>query len=198
MDVGNCMTSAAPIIIVSDIFGYNDYLKQLIADCHFSSAVTIIDPYNRRGLKFDGQADAYECFNCNGGLDALTFKVKTFVSTLTQPSFLIGFSAGASAIWRVLVDSEHADMIEGGLCFYPGQIRHHLDLTPLSPVELIFPCHEAHFDLQPVIESVRLLPNTLCQQLDAQHGFMNRQLVEFDKGIYSEFCQNLSQKKGSD
>lgn len=191
------MTAATPVIIVSDIFGHNDYLKQLIADCRFSSAVTIVDPYDGRCLEFDGQTDAYECFTHNGGLDALTCKVKTLISTLSQPCFLIGFSAGASAIWRVLADSEHADMIEGGLCFYPGQIRYHLDLTPLSPVELIFPSHEAHFDLQPVMELVRLLPNTLCQQLDAQHGFMNRQLVEFDEGIYNEFCQNLSQKKGS-
>ena len=192
------MAAVTPIIIVSDIFGHNDYLEQLIADCHFTFAVTIIDPYDGRCLKFDGQADAYECFNRHGGLDALTSKVKLVVATLKQPCFLIGFSAGASAVWRVLADNDYADLIERGLCFYPGQIRHHLSLTPLSPVELIFPSHETHFDLQPVIESVRLLPNTLCQQLDAQHGFMNRQLVEFDEGTYNEFCQNLSQKKGSD
>ncbi|WP_435276453.1 hypothetical protein ACMAZF_05545 [Psychrobium sp. nBUS_13] len=79
------MASATQIIIVSDIFGHNDYLKQLIADCRFSATVTIVAPYDGRCLKFDGQADAYECFNCNGGLDALTFKVKTLISTLSQP-----------------------------------------------------------------------------------------------------------------
>ncbi|OIQ48260.1 MAG: hypothetical protein BM565_02480 [Gammaproteobacteria bacterium MedPE] len=192
------MNPASPIIIVSDIFGHNDYLTQFIADCKLSSVANVIDPYSGRSLQFDGQVDAYDCFTRHGGLDALTRKVKQVVSTLTQPCFLIGFSAGASAVWRVLADNDCADMIEGGLCFYPGQIRHHLTLAPLSPVELIFPSHETHFELQPVIESVRLLPNTQCQQLDVQHGFMNRQLVAFDEGNYNELCQNLSQKKGSD
>jgi len=69
------------------------------------------------------------------------------VIELSQPdSRLIGFSIGASIIWR-LSEKVSARSVKDAICFYGSQIRNYTDINPQFQIELIFPQSEPHFDI---------------------------------------------------
>ncbi|MCG7530222.1 hypothetical protein MHM98_02480 [Psychrobium sp. MM17-31] len=179
-------------IIATDIFGRNQFLLQFIQDCQLPADTLIVDPYLGIEHQFASQEQAYQCFIDNGGLDAYIASLSQILVNQTEPCRLIGFSAGASAIWRVLANDSSAAHVEKALCFYPGRIRHYQGLVPLKPLTIVFPAKEAHFDLAPVIEKVSNKEMVSARQLPLAHGFMNRQLSVFDEAAYWHYVKEIS------
>lgn len=182
------------IVIAPDIFGITPSLNQLVKKLSKQADVAIIDPYHGEEMGFKDEQQAYQAFLDEGGLDVYTEQLKIILTYIEQPVVLIGFSAGASALWR-LTDKKlglHASHFIG---FYPGQIRYYLDVEPHIPTTLLMPKQEAHFDLQAVINQLPV-SDTLCiTQFDLAHGFMNPISGGYDKQTSAAMEKLISDTK---
>lgn len=110
----------------------------------------------------------------------------------------MGFSAGAAATYKALndfsSDSEQMKTIRHLIGFYPGQIRHHLDITPGCPVTLVFPRSEQHFDLDKVIDSLAKKANIRCIRAPFAHGFMNPLSASYHKRAAAHYYRQLNRE----
>ena len=168
-------------ILVTDIFGENNWTDNLMASWRLGSGseyqFEVISPYNHR-TSFECESDAYQAFVEAGGMEALIEKLSTHLRRLAEEKVesvtLVGFSAGAAAIWCLAAQSFDFK-INHVIGFYPGQIRRYLDLAPNYPVSLFFPNEEAHFELPAVIDELKGRPNCRLWQNELPHGFVNPQ-----------------------
>jgi dienelactone hydrolase len=191
------MPAQVPTILLTDIFGINEHLLSFIDDSGLAGHVDIVEPYNGQQFAFETQQQAYDAFIAHGGLDRYTETLRQTLFNKQCPHQLLGFSAGGSAVWRVL--DESADVIKNvssAMCFYPGQIRHFITLQPKVDVTLVFPAFESHFDVKPVIKQLKEKSKVLCIETDYEHGFMNAQLPAFEAQGYKGFVTSLKHKKG--
>lgn len=169
--------------MVTDIFGLTDHLLKLqkrINDSGYDCEV--VDPYLGVNRQLTSEPLAYQTFMAECGHEHYCDLVKSKVEASNSPNVVIGFSAGASAVWKILDKVKH-DAILHFIGFYPSQIRHHLDVCPSSPVSLIFPAVEAHFDVNAVIEHLSQKPLVMISLTQYFHGFIN-----FYSSAYNELA----------
>jgi dienelactone hydrolase len=167
------------VIITTDIFGTTPYIKQLAENLSAQAlSVSVIDPYHNNEQHFTSEQQAYTAFTQQCGIEGYISLLRQALSDVTQSCVIIGFSAGAASAWKAL-DGLKDHQIQHMLGFYPGQIRHYLDVTPSCPVTLVFPCSEAHFDLVAVIRQVEKIDAVVCYKTQYQHGFMNPSSLNF-------------------
>jgi dienelactone hydrolase len=179
------------IILVTDIFGLTDHLlgfQQRITksgvDCD------IVDPYLGVNRQLTSEPLAYQTFMAECGHEHYCDLVKSKVEAANSP-VVIGFSAGASAAWKVLDKVSH-DAVLHFIGFYPSQIRHHVDVCPSSPVSLIFPAVETHFDVNAVIEHLSQKPLVMISQTQYCHGFINYYSSAYDEVASAQYIKLLS------
>ena len=175
-------------LIVSDVFGRTKALEKIASE--LSCAVDIFDPYGATNVNFKNESEAYSYFTAEVGLDKYTERLKKVIQTFSAQHNLIGFSVGASAIWRVSAQVEQK-YISSATCFYGSQIRYHKNIHPTFPVHLIFPAAEEHFSVSKLITDLSGRKNTQIQQVSFNHGFMNRHSKNYDQSGYSQFMQRL-------
>jgi hypothetical protein len=110
---------------------------------------------------------------------------------ITHPDIkqVVGFSAGAAAIYKSMFD--HSSNNINLILFYPSQIRHFLNNHPSSPCHIIFPKSEPHFSLPDVIKRLKQQSNIRIEQNTYQHGFMNKTSKAFNQNAYNHYCQML-------
>lgn len=168
------------IILVSDVFGITPALLTLNDEL---GANFIIDPYQGKQMGFNNETDAYSYFITSVGLDSYVAEVIKVLTLLDCQTTLIGFSVGASAIWKVSESDEH-NMIKEAVCFYGSQIRNFTQIAPCFTIKLVFPKNEPHFDVVKLIEKLKNKPNVKTTQIDYLHGFMNYYSTNFDKVGY--------------
>lgn len=89
-------------LIVSDIFGKTKHLSELARA--ISSDYEIFAPYSGEEIAFSSEKSAYVYFMSNVGLDNYTNTLKKYVASFSKPVCLVGFSIGASAIWKLSGD----------------------------------------------------------------------------------------------
>ncbi|PSU26049.1 hypothetical protein C9I99_26860 [Photobacterium lutimaris] len=166
------------IVIVTDIFGLCESIDNLIKHlAHYMINPVVIEPYQGMRYNFLSEQDAYEAFIEQCGHD----KYFSFVSkslSIEKPELIIGFSAGASAVWR----ASNLDNLDcrGAICFYPAQIRNHLDIKPKIPLKVVFPCTERAFDVLDISNRVSSYENVNTDITLFQHGFMNNRSAAYD------------------
>lgn len=181
------------IVFVTDIFGESSWTDNFSTSFSDSAEFHVISPYSTR-LDLADEKDAYQAFTVSGGIEAYVSKVKARLFSMPKEHTLfIGFSAGAAALWKVLADNNVANENSHFIGLYPGQIRHYLDLEPQIDTSLIFPISEQHFDLTPVLSSLRGKANTRIWQNALQHGFVNPSSDNFHLQASQEvvgWCQN--------
>jgi len=182
------------IIIASDIFGITPSLNALVKKLSKQADVAIIDPYHGEEMDFNDEQQAYQEFNDEGGMDAYTEQLKIIMTYIEQPVILLGFSAGASALWR-LVDKELDLAANHFIGFYPGQIRHYLDVVPHIATTLIMPQQEAHFDVDDVIEQLPTDDLLSVTQYQQAHGFMNPKSAGYDAKACARFEKLIGDAK---
>ncbi|MFY8275365.1 hypothetical protein AAEU32_14670 [Pseudoalteromonas sp. SSDWG2] len=177
-------------VIVSDIFGYTDALQQLADGL---DAQLIIDPYDGKCQHFANEQCAYQCFSEHMSIQRYSEKIAQSLMAVQQPVSLLGFSAGASAIWQYVCDMPHTDlpMISGALLFYPGQIRYLLDKQPQVTTNIIFAHTERHFNVSEVMATLDTKKQTEVHSVQALHGFMNPHSDNFDKQVYDTVMHGL-------
>ena len=178
-------------IIVSDIFGRTSALEK-IAEV-LPGYVDILDPYDSKYMGFSNEAEAYACFSSEVGLDTYAEKLSGIIAAQPKEIDLLGFSVGASAIWKIS-NQEESKNISSALCFYGSQIRDYIDITPKFPVRLIFPSSESHFLVSELIHSLEGKENVEIHRAEFLHGFMDSHSENFDQRGYDQFLKILKSK----
>ena len=90
------------ILLATDIFGITDAVESLSKRLNVvCESVQILDPYGAKRMNFQDEDQAYEAFNQLCGLEAYaTLCAKALEARLDEDLVMIGFSMGASAIWK--------------------------------------------------------------------------------------------------
>lgn len=180
-------------IIVSDIFGRTADLEHL-ADALSSPSITVtlLDPYEGQYMAFGTEAEAYDFFQSNVGLDGYEKILMGTIKHADEDLLLIGFSVGASAVWS-LSNKKIWGKNTKAICFYGSRIRHLLHVTPKIEIELFFPDHEPHFDVDQLVARLSEKSNVTCVKIEFLHGFMNKKSINYNKTGALEYLQLLKE-----
>jgi hypothetical protein len=170
------------IILVSDVFGKTPALVKLSEELN---ANVIVDPYDGINMDFKNEAEAYSYFIDKVGLDTYLSKLLEITTSISSVTSLIGFSIGASVIWR-LSENSSAKNISRGVCYYGSQIRNFKEVNPLFEVELIFPKMETHFDVLQLQSELSKKQKVKTMKVDCLHGFMNFYSTNYNEVAYQE------------
>ncbi|MEP0355080.1 hypothetical protein [Paraglaciecola sp.] len=170
------------MILVSDVFGKTPALIKLSEELN---AKVIVDPYNGMNMNFKNEAEAYSYFIEHVGLEEYLSKLLKMTESLESISSLIGFSIGASIIWK-LSEKLSVKNIERGICYYGSQIRNFKDINPSFEVELIFPKKEDHFDVLELQTELSRKQNVKIIKTPYLHGFMNLYSTNYSQKGYIE------------
>lgn len=185
------------LLILPDIFGMTPALERLARDLGAAlatlpgvaatPAIEILDPYGN-GKNFDDEALAYAYFISHLDIPEYAGLIRNRLAGASMPTTLLGFSAGASAVWHLAGTLQSLE-IHGAVCFYGSQIRHFPHLVPGFDIHLIFPVSEPHFDVTSLVADMLEKPGTSCETAPGQHGFMNAFSNNFDQALYDRFIQ---------
>jgi len=180
-------------IVITDIFGKSPALEKLSTKLqnNLSKQVKIIDPYDGKFIAFSDEKQAYQHFTQSGGVEAFA---KVLLKALTKeqlPTRIIAFSVGASALWS-LSENEQLIHIKQTTCFYGSQIRYYQDINPIFPIELIFPAHEVHFDVDELQKVLVQKERVTTKNTEFLHGFMNELSTNFNIDAYQEYLDYLT------
>ncbi len=175
-------------ILVADIFGRTEALEKLASE--LSGDIEIFDPYNSERINFCSEEEAYTYFSSEVGLDVYTKQLSDRIKKLSRPTSLLGFSVGASAIWQ-LSNNPDLEVISDAILFYSSQIRYHAEITPLFPIQLIFPTTEKHFSVPKLISLLTQKHNVKIHRSEFLHGFMNTHSQNYDQIGYDQYMQIL-------
>lgn len=183
------------ILLATDIFGITDAVKILSERLNsVCESVQIIDPYAGKQMNFYNEEEAYNTFNRLCGLENhITFCSQALDLHSCKEMILIGFSMGASSLWKAL-DGRTNPNIKGFYGFYTSQIRHFLDAKIHLPCTLVFPTHEKHFDVDNVIAILDQNEHVTCFKVAYLHGFMNPCSINYDTKGYEEYSRWIEEK----
>ncbi len=180
------------VFLISDIFGKTLALKRLCEHLFQKKTdIEIIDPYGDVGLGFESETLAYEYFMDQVGLDNYCDIIQDRLKMHRPNTILIGFSIGASAVWR-LSQNNSLSYVKKAVCYYGSQIRYFMDVHPCFDVELIFPDQESHFNIDLLIDKLKETPHVSCQKTFGNHGFMNELSQNYDPSLYTKHTKYLS------
>lgn len=184
------------LIAVTEIYGKTPEFEKLIAEISGSYAsCVIIDPYDGKCVDFDSEDAAYCYFQENSGLDRLVDLLTQALEDSVEPVELIGFSVGASAVWKVTGQALSRGVARA-ICYYGSQIRNMTDVDPLCETEVVFPKYETHFDVERLMDRISGKENVRCIKTEFLHGFMNRRSKNFDEAGYLENIIRLMKNAG--
>lgn len=178
------------VLVLSDIFGLCEGLERLLADLSLAGAdVQVIDPYQGKRRPFADEASAYADYIAQCGHDAYAaIAVQALQSNVQPYDIALGFSAGATALWRALAACDSAQVKQAQL-FYPGQIHQHLAVKPPIPTQVIFGCSEPHFDVASVCAQLQARQGVSAQYTLFKHGFMNPASSAFNQQGYQQYAR---------
>ena len=161
------------ILIVTDIFGLSQHIDDLMGQIEKSGCeVHVLDPYSGERRDFASDDDAYAFF-CERGGHEMYLNMLTQQVTELKVSLLIGFSAGASAAWRLAGTTDIVAKNMRMLCFYPSQVAKYRELKPSIPLTLVMPNAEPHFDVASVCLQVAEYRSVSLHKTQYGHGFIN-------------------------
>lgn len=182
------------VIIVSDIFGNTAALSQFTALLSpFYKNVAVIDPYGGQNIHFNNEANAYQHFQQNCGIDKLTDLLEKEVMKSKETIDIIGFSVGGTSAWEISGKGISAN-VRNVVCFYSSRIREKTNISPQTSTSLIFPAVEEIFELKPVIQAVENKQNVEVFRTNYLHGFMNKESKNFSEIGYQYFGEWLAKK----
>ncbi len=174
------------LIVAPDIYGLTPAMDELAGQLA-ADRVILLDPYTPGGEYFTNQKTAYAHFTRQVGIAGYARTIYNLL--MDRPPdrdednrVLLGFSVGASALWT-LADNHELSGIRLCLGYYGSQIRNHTGVSPLWPVELIFPEREDHFEVSTLMGRLREKPHLTLRQVRAGHGFMNPHSLNYDAAL---------------
>lgn len=176
-------------LIVTDVFGKTNAIEKLASE--FSAPTAVLDPYDAKDMFFKHEQEAYEYFGAEVGLNLYAEKLIRQIQLCPDKLNLIGFSVGASAIWNIS-PKKGLSNVSSASCFYGSQIRNNLNVSPIFPVQLIFPSSEKHFSVSELILILSGREGVYIEQANFLHGFMNRHSKNFNRIGYKQYLDLLT------
>ncbi len=180
-------TKSMSIILVSDVFGVTPALLEISEKL---GSCTIVDPYKGQMMGFQNEAEAYSYFVKEVGLDNYLSILLEAVESIEYQVTLIGFSIGASVVWR-LSGKEGNNLIKQAYCFYGSQIRNFTLIEPRFRVFLVFPKSEPNFDVVELQNNLSRKANVKTKKVEYLHGFMNDYSNNYNSSGYTEHINLL-------
>lgn len=175
-------------LIATDIFGNTDALRQLVD--YLPGESKILDPYDGKAITFSDEAQAYSVFNQQVGHDNYAESLRQEIKNTEGTFQLLGFSAGATACWRIAGEELNANLRQV-ICIYGSQIRYYGELKPTVPTTIVLPARENSFDITTHAQKLEKAPFTTLKRTPYLHGYMNKLSLNFDKDGYSKTLQWL-------
>ena len=175
------------IIIFSDVFGITPALIELAEQLR---AENIVDPYQGKIMDFMSEAEAYSYFISKIGLDSYVSKVLNIMALVNCETTVIGFSIGASAIWKSS-ERNNNNHVKQAFCFYGSQIRNLTQINPCYKMNMVFPKSELHFDVIALIKTLENKKYVEIKRVNYFHGFMNSNSTNFNAIGYKESVEIL-------
>ncbi len=175
-------------VLVSDIFGRTKALEDLAGA--IGSVVDIIDPYGGQQMGFHTEQQAYEHFMAHIGIRKYENMLASRLADIPRVSILIGFSAGAAAIWGIS-ETLTPEKIGRAVCFYGSQIRHAIDIVPRIRIEHILPEMEPGFSIDELAAALFNKKNVTVHKTPYLHGFMNELSPNFSRTGYAAGLDRL-------
>ncbi|VFQ45788.1 DUF3795 domain-containing protein [Desulfoluna butyratoxydans] len=176
-------------ILVSDIFGKTPDVTELGNE--LPGTFEIVDPYCGLFMEFKEESAAYQYFTENIGLDRYCEILSKKIDESPGPVTLIGFSAGASAAWR-LSETVSPDKVRRVVCFYGSQIRNWRAINPVVPTDLVFAREEPSFSVAELAEALSSKKNVRVHRSQYLHGFMNPASLNFHEAAYASYIHWLT------
>lgn len=172
------------IILVTEIWGRTRHVEAM-ADAlrDAGNAVSIVDPYDGTDQGFLDEDKAYAEYLAVCGHKEYASRVVRALTESVGPVCLIGFSAGAGAVWSAVTEVDDK-LLHVAFCFYGSSIRTMLERTPNVPTYLVFPNNEKHFDVDEVILRLQKKNLTQCHKADGGHGFMNPMSENYSEKVH--------------
>ena len=176
------------LIVVSDIFGNTPELQSFI-DCfrNLYKKLAIVDPYHGKFIDFVIETDAYEYFQTSCNISSLAEKIIEKVEIHDGQSDIIGFSIGASALWKMSDYRFKQNQVKNAIGFYGSRIRNMINIDPRFKIKLIFPFQEDHFSVDKLMNQLADKDNVHCEKTIYKHGFMNKRSTNFNQSGYSKY-----------
>jgi len=183
------------LIFVPDIFGCTTEFKQyasaqksiLTLMLNQDVELVLVDPYQGHTFEFKNDTQAYEKYMSLGGHEHyLSLIRKVIAENKNDNMYFLGFSAGASAIWRA-IDGFNSDKQCQFVGFYPSQIRNFLDIKLKIKSHIIFPQSESHFEVSNIIQSLAHYDLLKISHTQYKHGFMNPLSKGFNKSAFNDY-----------
>lgn len=188
------------LLVACDIFGETPALRErlvtLPAVLYGQLQLTLCQPDScgNTSTVFADDQLAYQAFLQQGGLERYQQQVLQKLTEL-QPDIVLGFSAGAAALWCSLSNSVVTGTTGQALLCYGGQIRQYSELTPHWPVTCLW-SDESHFDVMALQQQLRRSGNLRQQHWPQRHGFINPHSTGYDAraaAVFWQRCQHWIQ-----
>lgn len=173
------------IIVASDIHGVHDQLRSQLA---VLGNPTIISPWPGDGHPFATEQDAVTEFHLRNGLASYEQKIAKAVNG--EGAVLIGFSVGATSLWRYVASGECNPQSRATL-YYGSRIRDCAELVPRCVTSLFFAEHEPSFDPYLIAASVRKTGAPCTVFTGTYHGFMNSASKHYRPDIADEQFRSI-------
>ncbi|MEG1832788.1 MAG: hypothetical protein RR101_05470 [Burkholderiaceae bacterium] len=182
-------------LIAADIFGATPELQGFAIALDGDVLVTAASDHPLPPGQ--SEAQAYAAFIAAGGVAAYVARLR---KRLEDPGLaidrVIGFSAGATALWTLLATPAAAHWRSATL-FYGSRIRDAADLEPRCPVKLIFAEQESAFDPAALVAALKARGLDAAIEPGSRHGFMNERSSGFDPALYRRHLAALRLDAGS-
>ncbi len=178
-------------LLATDIFGRTDFTDRFCEELGqvFSSLKTI-SPYQEEVYHFSNEADAYRTYTEQCDHKKYESSLSHEIASIPEPLYLIGFSAGASAVWQAIGRQEFPHLV-GFTGFYPGQIRNHLDLSPCCKSRIVFAREEITFDVREAVATLSATPKVQCEISPFKHGFLNPLSENYNQDAERKYLDRL-------
>ncbi|WP_171022249.1 hypothetical protein [Thalassotalea litorea] len=181
--------------LITDIFGTTPAVHAM--NDRLGGSLFIIDPYDGIAQNFTNETAAYQHFQQHVGVNRYADIIAGYLSqAANKDQILIGFSVGASALWRCLTQQppkslQGKSLQTAALLFYGSQIRHMPVSVPCVPTNIVLPCSEPHFSISALATSLVDVENVNVTNSEYLHGFMNELSDNFDRQGYQQYLAQL-------
>lgn len=180
------------IVIATDIYGMEESVGNLAAALRLQGAeISVISPYED-GAPAPGEdeKEVYAAFAGQCGHERYSEKILALLQE-EEWNGAVGFSAGASALWRALAGYRQKSPSHF-LGFYPTRIRKYLDRFPAIQATLVFPRFEEAVDVNALIGTIAGNENIRCLKTPYLHGFLNPRSKNYSADGQRDFAGILS------
>jgi dienelactone hydrolase len=175
-----CKNSNKAIIIVHEIYGVNQHIKDVcnvLAEQHFD--VICPNLLNQEPpFGYHQEEEAYRNFIDHIGFTKAFQKVQRVIQDMKnqyEKIFVVGFSAGATIAWMCGVEENVAGIVG----YYGSRIRDFAKISPQCPVLLFFPEEEKSFNVA-ALTQVLDKPNVKIHICGGEHGFSDPYSAKFN------------------